>query len=193
MKRWLSMTRRTASSTSLRISAYCALRSSSGTVMAVFAGGAAFAGVAVFVGAGHMVRSPWMVQTRRTLGVHPALVLEPLFLGDRLPRLGRRAPDDGARAHVAGHHRAGGDQAILPDRDAGQQHRARPDSAALADGHTLEVLEALGGAPDVVVVRRDHARGHEHPVLERRIHRDVTLALELAVAAHGAELLDRHA
>src|SRR5689334_17426193 len=156
MKRWLSMTRRTASSTSLRISAYCALRSSSGTVMAVFTGTA------------HMVRSPSVVLAGRRLGVGPALVLEPLVFGDRLPRLGRRAPHDGTRADVAGHHRPGRDQAVLADRDAGQQHRPGADAAAAAHGHALEVLEALGGAADVVVVRGHHSGGHEHAVLERR-------------------------
>ena len=65
-----------------------------------------------------------------------------------------------------------------------------PDAAALLDGRTLEVLEALRGATHEVVVGGDHARGHEHAILQRRIGGDVALALELAVAPYLAEVLD---
>src|SRR2546422_5240072 len=103
MNRWLSMTRRIASSVSLRISAYCALRSSSGTVMVVRAGLAFIE----FVSSGS--------GSRRAAGstVHPALVLEPLLHRHLAPRPRGSPPHDGARRHVAGDHRARGDQAVL--------------------------------------------------------------------------------
>src|SRR5580765_4738249 len=177
MKWQLSMTRRTASSISARMVSYCARRSRSGTFTAV-----TFVGIfAAFSG------RPGL---RKGSGVDPALVLEQLFGGHAPPGARGLAHDDGAGRHVARHGGAGGDQAILVDGDAGQRHAAGADAPTLLHRHALEVLEALLRAADEVVVGGDHAGGHEHAVLEGRVRAQVALALELAVAAHGAEVLD---
>src|SRR6516164_3346502 len=161
MKRWLSITRRTASSTSLRMAAYWALRSSSGTRIAMLVG--------VLMGAISSCRRA----VERGLGIGPALLIEQLLLGNRFPGARRRAHHDGAGLDVTGDHRAGGDQRVGADRDPRQDDRAGADAPAAPHRHALEVLEALGGAADVVVVRGHDPRGHEHPVLERRVGGDV--------------------
>src|SRR5438552_6729468 len=179
MKRAPSSARCTAASISCLMSAYWALRSSSGTVMAAFTVSAATV-------SSSRCRIPISC-------VAPTLVLEPLLDRHLAPRLRRRAHHDGAGRYVAGHHRPGGDQAVLADHDSGQDDRAGADASALLHGDALEVLEALGGSAHVVVVRGHHPGRHEHAVLERRVRGDVALALELAVAADGAEVLDRDA
>src|SRR5690349_14921397 len=117
MKRVLSITRRTASSTSLRMAAYWALRSSSGTVIWAFVG-IALIGVL-----------SWRLDALR---VDPALVLEPLFDRRLTPWLRGSAEHHRARRDVARHHRPRCDQAVLADRHARQDHRAGADAGALA-------------------------------------------------------------
>src|SRR5690349_7838206 len=176
MKWRLSMTRRTASSTSARIVSYWARRSSSGTLVVVV----------VFVDIGVSLVSVRGGGSR----VHPALVLEQLFDRNGAHGLRGLAHDDRARRHVARDRRARRHEAVLADRDAGQRDAAGADAAALLHRDTLEVLEALLRAADEVVVRRHDAGRDEHAILERRIGGDVALALELAVAADRAEVLD---
>src|SRR6266545_1287494 len=163
------------------MSAYWALRSSSGTFIAV---------LTVIAPMGSLLSG---CLANSSLGVGPALILEQLLDRHGPPGSGGGTPHDGARRDVAGHHRARGHQAVLADDDPGQDDRAGADAPALPHRDALEMLESLRRAAHVVVVRRHDARRHEHAVLERGVGGDVALALELAVAADGAEVLDRHA
>src|ERR1043165_4111251 len=101
MKRVLSMTRRTASSISVFRSWYCAFRSSSGTLM-----------VALVV---MLMVDPSFF--RRSLRVHPALVLEQLLHRHVAPDARGRSEDDLPRRDVGGHDRPGRDECILADHD----------------------------------------------------------------------------
>src|SRR4029077_1865516 len=170
MKWQLSMTRRTASSISARIVSYCARRSRSGTFTVV-----RFVGIDASLFSGRPGLGQW------GSGVDPALVLEQLLRGHVPPGLRGLAHHDRSGRYVTRHGGAGGDQAVLVDRDAGQRHAAGADPAALLHRDALEVLEALLRAADEVVVGRHHAGRHEHAVFERRIGAQVALALELAV------------
>src|SRR5262245_1192009 len=153
------------------MSAYWAFRSNSGTCMAALT----------------------VIALTVSSRVGPALVLEQLLHGDLAPRPGRGPPHDGASRHVARHERPRRHECILADLDAGEQHRPGADATAPTDRNAFEVLEALRRAPDVVVVRGHDAGCDEHTVFERRVGRDVALAFQLAVAADGANVLDRHA
>src|SRR5690348_8276529 len=126
MKRVLSMTERTALSMSVRMSAYWALRSSRGTV------------IAARVGMAHMVLSPWA----KGLRVHPALLFEQLFRGHVAPDARRRAHHDLARRDVLRHDRPGRDERVLAHRDARERDAAGADPAAAFHRDALEMLEA---------------------------------------------------
>ena len=78
-----------------------------------------------------------------------------------------------ARRHVAGHHRAGADERLLADLDAGQQHGAAADPGAAADRGALDQRVARLRAAHEVVVGGDHAGGDEHVVLEQAVRGDV--------------------
>src|SRR4249919_2325686 len=155
MKRVLSMTRRTASSMSARMSLYWALRSSRGTCIVVLVGKA----VILRFSSG-AVRRP-----STGSGVDPPLILEQLLDRHLAPWARGLAEDDGARRNVVRDHGPRGDERILADHDARQDHRARADPSALLHGHALEVLEALGRSADEVVVRGHHARCYEYAIL----------------------------
>ena len=155
------------------MSAYWAFRSSSGTVIVACVG---IALIVVSLAPRLAVRD---CQRPPSPGSRASC-----STGTSRQRAWRAAEHDGARRHVARHHRAGGDQTVLADRDArAGSPMPAPIRPPFLHRDALEVLEALGGAADVVVVRRHHARRHEHAVLERRVGGDVALALELAVAA----------
>ena len=98
-----------------------------------------------------------------------------------------RAGDQGARRHITGHDRAGGDQCFLANGHAGQDGGAGADGRAAADarGRAGPLAVALGrtvaiGGPRPEIVDEHHAVRDKHFIFNGYAFTDEAVALDLA-------------
>jgi hypothetical protein len=118
------------------------------------------------------------------------LVLQKLLLRDGAQDAGGSAEDDHAPRDVFDDDASGGDERVFSYRNAGEEGCVRADARASFEDGAAEVLFALLGAAEVVVVGEGDAGSDEAVVADRGEGCDVGLGLDLALAAYGCFVFD---
>jgi hypothetical protein len=89
---------------------------------------------------------------------------------------GGHSDHHGTRRRITSQHRAGRDEGFLADDNTGSQHGAPADSATLSQHRRVQF--EVGSVPaHRVVVGRDHARRHEHVILDHGAGGDIAVGL----------------